>query len=111
VGTRVGQRGRKALLEQYAAHKSWSAKLHHDNLVALAEIMPSLRPVPSYWTVRRFLKSLGLENEKQPRKTAKRTEGRARAEARLLSREVRGNVASHVNGLWHWDAHGGSRSY
>jgi hypothetical protein len=29
---------RKALLEQYAAHKSWSVKLHHDNLVALAEI-------------------------------------------------------------------------
>jgi putative transposase len=98
---------RKALLEQYAAHKSWSIKLHHDNLVALAEIMPSLRPVPSYWTVRRFLKSLGLE--KQPRKTAKQTEGRARAETRLLSREVRSYEASHVNGLWHWDAHGGSR--
>ena len=52
---------KKALLEQYAAHKSWSVKLHHDNLVALAETMPSLRPVPSYLTVRRFLKSLGLE--------------------------------------------------
>src|SRR5262245_9653299 len=98
---------KKALLEQYAAHKSWSVKLHHDNLVAHAEILPSLKPVPSYWTVRRFLKSLGLE--KQPRKTAKQTEGRARAEARLLSREVRGYEASHVNGLWHWDAHGGSR--
>ena len=28
---------RQALLAQYNAHKSWSAQLHHDNLVALAE--------------------------------------------------------------------------
>ena len=98
---------RKALLEQYAAHKSWSVKLHHDNLVALAETMSSLRPVPSYWTVRRFLKSLGLE--KQRRKTSKQTEGTRRAEARLSQREVRGYEAQYVNGLWHWDAHGGSR--
>ena len=46
---------RQALLAQYGAHKSWSAQLHHDNLVALAETRPELRPVPSYTTVRRFL--------------------------------------------------------
>jgi hypothetical protein len=57
--------------------------------------------------VRRFLKSLGLE--KQRRKTAKQTEGTRRAEARLSQREVRGYEAQYVNGLWHWDAHGGSR--
>ena len=28
---------RQAILAQYAAHKGWSAQLHHDNLVALAE--------------------------------------------------------------------------
>ena len=28
---------RQAVLAQYAAHKSWSIQLHHDNLVALAE--------------------------------------------------------------------------
>ena len=28
---------RQAVLAQYAAHKSWSVQLHHDNLVALAE--------------------------------------------------------------------------
>ncbi len=27
---------RQAVLTQYAAHKSWSVQLHHDNLVALA---------------------------------------------------------------------------
>jgi ABC-type antimicrobial peptide transport system ATPase subunit len=36
---------RQALLAQYGAHKSWSAQLHHDNLVALAETRPELQPV------------------------------------------------------------------
>jgi transposase InsO family protein len=97
----------KALLEQYAAHKSWSVKLHHDNLVALADTFPDLRPVPSYWTVRRFFKSLGLE--KYRRAASKETEGARRAEARLLKREVRSYEAQYVNGLWHWDAHSGSQ--
>src|SRR5271165_5968307 len=30
----VGEAVRRAVLAQYAAHKSWSVKLHHDNLVA-----------------------------------------------------------------------------
>src|SRR5215472_6464514 len=47
---------RQAVLAQYAARKSWSAQLHHDNLVALAESCPDLKPVPSYATLRRFLK-------------------------------------------------------
>ena len=46
---------RQALLAQYDAHKSWSAQLHHANLVALAETRSDLRPAPSYATVRRFL--------------------------------------------------------
>ena len=33
---------RQAVLAQYAAHKSWSVQLHHDNLVALAETKPEL---------------------------------------------------------------------
>jgi hypothetical protein len=33
---------RQAVLAQYAAHKSWSVQLHHDNLVALAETRPEL---------------------------------------------------------------------
>ena len=42
-------------------------------------------------------------------KTAPEKVFAAFAEARLLSREVRSYEASHVNGLWHWDAHSGSR--
>ncbi len=98
---------REALLAQYAAHKSWSVKLHHDNLVALAERRPDLRPVPSYSTLRRFLRQQGLD--KRRRLTSRRSDGAERAEARLFDREVRSYEAEYVNGLWHWDCHYGSR--
>src|SRR5215469_6047469 len=38
---------RQAIIAQYAAHKSWSARLHYDNLVALVENNPDLQPLPS----------------------------------------------------------------
>jgi len=98
---------RQAVLAQYGAHKSWSAQLHHDNLVALAETRPDLKPVPSYATLRRFLKANGLN--KRRRVTSRQTAGTERAEARLVDREIRGYEAEYVNGLWHWDCHHGSR--
>jgi transposase InsO family protein len=98
---------RQAVLAQHAAHQSWSVQLHHDNLAALAEQQPELRPLPSYSTLRRFLKARGLE--KRRRLTSRQTEGARRAEARLLEREVRSYEAEYVGGLWHWDAHVGSR--
>jgi putative transposase len=98
---------RQAMRAQYAAHMSWSVKLHHDNLIALAESRPELKPVPSYATVRRFLKANGLA--KRRRLTSRRTAGAERAEARLVDREVRSYEAEYVNGLWHWDCHHGSR--
>ena len=98
---------RQAILAQYAAHKSWSVQLHHDNLVALADSNPELKPVPSYATLRRFLKANGLN--KRRRLTSRRTQGAERAEARFLDREVRSYEAEYVGGLVHWDAHHGSR--
>jgi putative transposase len=98
---------RQALLEQYAAHSSWSIQLHHDNLAALAQKRAELRPLPSYATLRRFLKAHGLE--KRRRLTSRRTEGALRAEARLLAREVRSYESEYVGGLVHWDCHVGSR--
>ena len=71
---------RQALLAQYDAHKSWSAKLHHDNLAALAETRSELRPVPSYTTVRRFLRLHGL-NKRRPL-TTRQTGGALAAGAR-----------------------------
>jgi transposase InsO family protein len=103
----VGVALKAALLAQYAAHKGWSAQLHFDNLVALAEAKPEEAPVPSYSTVRRFLAANGLF--KRRRLTSKRTDGAERAEARLEDREVRSYEAEYVNGLWHWDCHHGSK--
>jgi putative transposase len=98
---------RQAILAQYAAHKSWSAQLHHDNLVALAETNPDLKPVPSYATLRRFLKANGLS--KRRRVSSRRTDGAERAEARFLDREVRSYEAEYSGGLWHFDCHHCSR--
>lgn len=98
---------RQAVLAQYAAHKSWSVQLHHDNLVALAETAPGLAPLPSYATLRRFMRANGLV--KRRRLTSRRSDGAERAEARIAEREIRGYEAEYVNGLWHWDCHHGSR--
>jgi putative transposase len=98
---------RQAIIAQYAAHKSWSAQLHHDNLVALAESNPDLLPLPSYATLRRFLKANGFV--KRRRVTSRRTEGAERAEARFLDREVRSYEAEYVGSLLHFDAHHCSR--
>jgi putative transposase len=98
---------RHAVLAQYAAHKGWSVQLHHDNLAALAETRPELQPVPSYTTLRRFFKANGLDRRR--RVTSRQTAGAARAEARLADREIRSYEAEYVGGLWHWDAHYGSR--
>ena len=99
---------RQALLAQYGAHKSWSAQLHHDNLVALAETRPELRPVPTHTTVRRFLAAHGLTRHRPL--TTRQTEGALAAAPRLEARgELRSYEFDYVNGLWHWDCHNGSR--
>ena len=103
----IGDAIRRELLAQYAAHKSWSVKLHHDNLVALSHSRPDLQPMPSYATLRRFMRANGLD--KRRRLTPRTTEGAERAEARIVEREVRRYEAEYVNGLWHWDCHHGSR--
>jgi len=98
---------RQVLLAQYACHQSWSIQLHWDNLLALALSNTELGPLPSYSTIRRFFKVQGLF--KRHRLTSRRTEGAERAEMRLAGREMRSYEAEYVGGLYHWDAHFGSR--
>jgi transposase InsO family protein len=102
----LGARLRQALLAQYDAHKKWSYKLHRDNLAVLVERDPSLERLPSYATVRRFMKTHGLL--RQRRLGPHGRPGVARAEARLEAREVRSYEAEYVHGLWHADFHSGS---
>jgi putative transposase len=98
---------RQALQAQYAAHPGWSAQLHWDNLVVLAASQPALNPIPSYSTIRRYLKAQGLE--KRRRVSSRRTAGALAAEAKLAEREIRSYEAEHVGSLVHWDCHFGSR--
>ena len=103
----MGQALRQALLAQHSGHPNWSAQLHYDNLVALAESERELAPVPSYSTVRRYLRAHGLNRRR--RLTSKHTAGAQLAQERLEKREVRSYEAEYVGGLWHWDYHEGSR--
>lgn len=95
---------RAALRAQYEVHKSWSYKLHHDNLVALAKQQPSLGEVPSYATVTRFMKEQGLI--KRRRRKKKTLDDGADT---FIPRERRSFEMEHVHALWHADFHVGSR--
>lgn len=103
----VSEKLRAAILSQYAAHKSWSVQLHHDNLRVVVERDARLGRLPSYSTVRRYMKAAGLS--KRRRLSSKETAGTRAAELRLEEREVRSFEAAYVNGLWHLDFHHGSK--
>jgi transposase InsO family protein len=98
---------RTAVRTQWQAHKSWSVQLHLDNLAAFVPQHPELGLLPSYATLRRFLKSQGLF--RQPRKRTRPTAGTLLAEQHLATFEVRSFEIQYVNGLWHLDFHAGSR--
>ena len=98
---------RQVLRAQYQAHPSWSVQLHHDNLAVRVAEAPALAPMPSYATVRRFMKAQGLT--RQPRSSGRSTPGTEQAKARLARCEVRSFEAEYVHGLWHLDYHHGSR--
>lgn len=98
---------RSALRAQHRDHPRWSFQLHYDNLVALARLHPELGKIPSYDTIRRWMRSQGLF---QRRRIATRDTPEAeRTRERVAHFEIRSYEAEHVNGLWHTDFHVGSR--
>ena len=58
----------EALRAQHRAHPSWSAQLHYDNLHARVEADPALGPMPSYATLTRVMRSLGLVRKRRRRR-------------------------------------------
>lgn len=92
---------------QYRSHPSWSYQLHTDNLAVRVEENAELGPMPSYNTVRRYMKTNGLSKRRQIKQ--RQTEGAIKAQERLEAREVRSFEVDHVHGLWHLDFHHGSR--
>ena len=68
----------EALRAQYREHPGWTVQLHYDNLAALAQEDETLGPLPSYATVRRFMKRAGLHRRRPCRR-----HGRERLPVRL----------------------------
>ncbi len=98
---------KQAIHSQYMAHRSWSYRLHYDNLVAWVDAEPQLGRLPTYATVRRYMKSVGLTRRRKI--GGEPTEGKRLAERRLDEREVRSYENEYVNGLWHLDFHHGKK--
>ena len=61
----ISDAARRAVFAQNTAHEGWSVQLHRDDLVALAETKPELKPVPSCPTLRRFMKADGLDKRRR----------------------------------------------
>jgi putative transposase len=97
---------RGELLSQYRQHPNWSYQLHADNLAVLVKSNPKLGTVPSYPSLRRFMKAHGLL--KRRRRGRGHTAGVKAAEARFEQLEIRSYESEYVNALWHLDFHDGS---
>lgn len=92
------------LTAQYREHPGWTAQLHFDNLCIALKGGES--PLPSYPTIRRYLKAQGMFRQSRPKRA---TAGALAARDRLERLEVRSFEVDHVNALWHLDFHHGSR--
>jgi len=94
----------ETLRAQYREHPGWTAQLHFDNLRVVIKDADS--PLPSYPTIRRYLKSQAMFRQARPRRT---TVGAINARDRLAHLEVRSFEVEHVGALWHLDFHHGKR--
>jgi putative transposase len=101
----VPQAVREALLLQYREHPSWSYLLHAQNLAVHARRL-GLPPPPSYPTLRRYMKGLGLLRQRRQRGSVLRQQD---PPAQLVRREVRRYEVEYVSALWHLDFHHGSQ--
>jgi transposase InsO family protein len=102
----VGAKLAEVLTAQYRAHPDWSCALHRDNLKILVEADATLGKLPTYRTLNRFMKAMGLIRRKRRGPAGK--PGARRAEHRFEHREVRSYESEYVGALWHTDFHHGS---
>lgn len=59
---------KETVRQQYREHPSWSYQLHSDNVASIVKKSPELGPMPSYNTIRRFMRSQGLTRQPRVRK-------------------------------------------
>jgi transposase InsO family protein len=92
------------LTTQYREHPGWTMQLHFDNLRAALAGGDSL--LPSYPTVRRYLKAQGMFRQARPKRA---TDAAVLARDRLEQLEVRSFEVDRVSALWHLDFHHAAR--
>ena len=97
---------KKIIDDRYNQYKTWSYKLHRDNLV-VDLTNKNISSIPSYSTVRRYLQSVGKIKVKRSRNHNR--PGYKKAEQNRENREIRSFENEYVNGLWHLDFHHCSR--
>jgi putative transposase len=95
----------EAIGKLYQDHPRWTFKLHYDNLATLVKEDPTLGPLPSYPTVRRYMRDRGFLRQKKRR----HRRGSDEPAREIELREKRSFEVSHVHALWHLDFHAGSR--
>ena len=69
-------------------------------------LVPELGKLPSYSSLKRYVRTNGLIKQRKPRMD---TPGARQAAARIEHLEIRSYEAEYVHGLWHLDFHHGSR--
>ena len=94
-----------AIATLYRQHPGWSFQLHYDNLVVLAQQDPAIGAMPSYPTVRRYMKDRGLLRQRK-RRHRPNVDGESTS---FEQREKRSYEVTHVHQLWHLDFHVCSR--
>jgi len=98
---------KRVIQQQHREHSGWSYQLHADNLAVRVRDTPELGAMPSYSTIRRYMKTNNFCKRRTVR--ARHTAGALIAAERLEHREVRSFEVDHVHALWHLDFHHGSR--
>lgn len=101
----LGSKLAEALEGQYRNHPHWTYQLHYDNLGSVVKADPSLAPLCSYSTIKRFMQAKGMVRK---RRAAKGRPGEDRAKQRRENREVRSYESEYPGSLWHLDFHHGS---
>jgi len=92
----------------YQQHPQWTGQLLYDNVLAVLRERSAGEPLPSYPTVRRFMRAQGMVRRR--RLDGSGTDRARAAERRFTSRVVERYECTHVGALLHWDFHIGSRA-
>ena len=99
-----------AIAALYRQHPGWSFQLHYDNLLVVARQDPVIGAMPSYPTVRRYMKDQGLLRQRRRRHRRAGSDGDGGADSiPFVPREKRSYEVANVHQLWHLDFHAGRR--